>query len=252
MLAREVPAKSFICIIQMNELNYRMSRASSKKLAGDPKQRLIEAGLEIFGMYNLEGATTRQLASRARVNQAAIPYYFGGKEGLYLAVVQYMVDLRTRELRPAILQMRGLVQKQNLTPAEAFDLLKAVFGQFLEKMLSGGIDTAWARIIIREQMQPTKAFDLLYEQWMRFVHETISGLLAVILRKKATDQQVILRAHTVLGQILIFIAGRQTILRRVSWESYDEESVKAVRQAVFDQLDLMFKPLVQTAAKGSR
>ena len=85
--------QSFICLIQMNELPCTMGRTPSKKLAGDPKQRLIEAGLEIFGMYNLEGATTRQLASRARVNQAAIPYYFGGKEGLYLAVVQYMVDL---------------------------------------------------------------------------------------------------------------------------------------------------------------
>jgi AcrR family transcriptional regulator len=236
----------------MNELAYSMSRTASKKTAADPKQRLIEAGLEIFGTFNLEGATTRQLASRAGVNQAAIPYYFGGKEELYLAVVQHMVDLRTRELRPVILQMRELVQKQNLTPAEAFEMLKAIFGQFLEKMLSGGIDTAWARIIIREQMQPTKAFDVLYQHWMRFVHETITGLLAVILRKKPTDQQVILRAHSLLGQMLIFIAGRQTILRRVSWQTYDEQSVKAVRQALFDQMDLMFKPLVQTAAKGSR
>jgi TetR/AcrR family transcriptional regulator, regulator of cefoperazone and chloramphenicol sensitivity len=236
----------------MNELTYGMSRTASKKTAGDAKQRLIEAGLEIFGTFNLEGATTRQLASRAGVNQAAIPYYFGGKEELYLAVVQHMVDLRTRELRPAILQMRELVQKQNLTPAEAFEMLKAIFGQFLEKMLSGGIDTAWARIIIREQMQPTKAFDVLYQHWMRFVHETITGLLAVILRKKPTDQQVILRAHALLGQMLIFIAGRQTILRRVSWETYDEQSVKAVRQALFDQMDLMLKPLVQTAAKGSK
>jgi AcrR family transcriptional regulator len=38
------------------------------------KQRLIDAGLEIFGTYNLEGATTRQLAEQAGVNQAAIPY----------------------------------------------------------------------------------------------------------------------------------------------------------------------------------
>ena len=38
------------------------------------KQRLIKAGLEIFGTFNLKGATTRQLARRAGVNQAAIPY----------------------------------------------------------------------------------------------------------------------------------------------------------------------------------
>src|SRR5579864_5114735 len=62
----------------------------------DAKQRLIEAGLEIFGTFNLEGATTRQLADRAGVNQAAIPYYFGGKEGLYLAVIKHVVGESSR------------------------------------------------------------------------------------------------------------------------------------------------------------
>ena len=66
----------------------------------DAKQRLIEAGLEIFGAFNLEGATTRQLAERAGVNQAAIPYYFGGKEGLYLAVIQYMLEHKGARVLP--------------------------------------------------------------------------------------------------------------------------------------------------------
>ena len=168
----------------MNELVIAMAANPPKKPALDPKQRLIEAGLEIFGMFNLEGATTRQLAARAGVNQAAIPYYFGGKEGLYLAVVQHMVDERTKEIRPAILRIRELVQKQQLAPTQALEQLKTIFGEFLGKMLGGGVNTSWARIIVREQMQPTKAFDLLYEQWMRYVHETVSGLLAVILQKK--------------------------------------------------------------------
>jgi AcrR family transcriptional regulator len=236
----------------MNELVIAMAANPPKKPALDPKQRLIEAGLEIFGMFNLEGATTRQLAARAGVNQAAIPYYFGGKEGLYLAVVQHMVDERTKEIRPAILRIRELVQKQQLAPTQALEQLKTIFGEFLGKMLGGGVNTSWARIIVREQMQPTKAFDLLYEQWMRYVHETVSGLLAVILQKKATDQQVILRAHALVGQMLVFIAGRQTILRRVGWDGYDEHSVQLVRQAVFDQLDLMLKPIAQRAAKGGR
>jgi AcrR family transcriptional regulator len=60
----------------------------------DAKKRLIKAGLEIFGTFNLEGATTRQLAQRAGVNQAAIPYYFGGKEGLYLAVIEHLITIK--------------------------------------------------------------------------------------------------------------------------------------------------------------
>ena len=67
----------------------------------DAKQRLIKAGMEIFGTFNLEGATTRQLAERAEVNQAAIPYYFGGKEGHYLAVIEHLIRTRAKTKRGA-------------------------------------------------------------------------------------------------------------------------------------------------------
>jgi AcrR family transcriptional regulator len=32
--------------------------------------------------------TTLQLATSAQVNQASIPYHFGGKEGVYLAIAE--------------------------------------------------------------------------------------------------------------------------------------------------------------------
>ena len=82
----------------------------------DAKQRLIEAGLEIFGILNLEGATTRQLAQRAGVNQAAIPYYFGGKEGLYLAVIEHLLTHKASRVRPLVLQIREDLAKEPAEP----------------------------------------------------------------------------------------------------------------------------------------
>ncbi|MRR31366.1 TetR family transcriptional regulator, partial [bacterium] len=52
------------------------------------RRKLIEAGIEIFGVYGYEAATTRMLSKAAKVNLGAIPYHFGSKEGLYHAVVQ--------------------------------------------------------------------------------------------------------------------------------------------------------------------
>jgi AcrR family transcriptional regulator len=164
----------------------------------DAKQRLIKAGLEIFGKFNLEGATTRKLARRAGVNQAAVPYYF-----------------------------------------------KTLFGVYLQVLLDDKAATTWARILMREQMQPTKAFHLLYERWIRPVHETLAALLAVILKKGPTDPNVILRTHILVGQIQIFLSGRETIRRRVNWEGYDESARKQIQKAVFDQLDLFLQPLIR-------
>jgi TetR/AcrR family transcriptional regulator, regulator of cefoperazone and chloramphenicol sensitivity len=221
----------------------------TKPIAGQPeldaKQRLIEAGLEIFGTLNLEGATTRQLALRAGVNQAAIPYYFGGKEGLYLAVIEHLLTHKASRVRPLVLEIGEVLQQNQLRPGEALERIKSIFGAFLQILLEDKATTTWARIIMREQMQPTKAFDLIYERWIRPVHETLSALLAVVLRKKATDPGLILRTHTLVGQILIFLSGRETILRRLNWKAYNESERKQIQKAVFDQLDLMLQPLIE-------
>ncbi len=191
----------------------------------DAKQRLIKAGLEIFGTFNLEGATTRQLAERAGVNQAAIPYYFGGKEGLYLAVIEYVITRKASRVRPVLLQVNELLQQKQLNPEEAVNQIKTAFGVYLQV--------------------PTKAFHLLYERWIRHVHETLAALLAVILQKRPTDPNVILRTHMLVGQIQIFLSGRETIRRRVNWEGYDESARKQIQKAVFDQLDLFLQPLIR-------
>src|SRR5258707_7074127 len=122
----------------------------------DAKQRLIKAGLEIFGTFNLEGATTRQLAERAGVNQAAIPYYFGGKEGLYLAVIQYMLEHKGARVLPVAEEIRREMTSRELAPQEALALVRMLFSTIVSVLLEDQATTTWARIIVREQMQPTK------------------------------------------------------------------------------------------------
>ena len=63
--------------------------------------------------------------------------------------------------------------------------------------------------------------------------------LAVILEKKPTDRRVILRSHMVVGQILIFLAGRETIRRRLNLTGYSDEELKEIKQALDDQLELL-------------
>ncbi len=205
----------------------------------DAKQRLIDAGLEIFGTYNLEGATTRQLAEHAGVNQAAIPYYFGGKEGLYVAVIQYLFTTNFAIIGPVVAGLEKDLTARKLTRDEALALLKKLLGTMMQIVLTRKASSTWARIIMREQMQPTQAFNLIYEKGIRRVHETVSALLAIILEKKPTDRKVILRAHMAVGHVLIFLAGRETIRRRLNLTGYTDAEVKEIRQALEEQLDLL-------------
>ena len=216
------------------------------------RARLLDAAADIFGTYNLEGATTRQLAERAGVNQAAIPYYFGGKEGLYLATVEHFFSVHAPTIQSVVAEIRSKLAANDIDRSEALNLLKRLLEQMLEVLLRQQTNRSFGRIIIREQMQPTKAFDLIYERVIRHVHETISVLLAIVLDRKADDRAVILRAQMIVGQILIFLSGRETIRRRLNLTGYTEQEYAEIKAALDEQLDLL-KPvgLASPFAKGS-
>ena len=76
----------------------------------DTRLRLIEAALEVFSERGYAAATTRDLASRAGVNLAAIPYHFGGKEALYLAVAGHVAGRIRSEMADAVGAATGLLQ----------------------------------------------------------------------------------------------------------------------------------------------
>ena len=62
------------------------------------KKQLIAAALAQFGEYGMN-ATTREIAAQAGQNIAAITYYFGSKEDLYLACAQWIADFIGEQFR---------------------------------------------------------------------------------------------------------------------------------------------------------
>jgi AcrR family transcriptional regulator len=52
------------------------------------REALLEAGATLFSERGLDGASTEDIAERAGVNKALISYHFGGKRGLYAAIVE--------------------------------------------------------------------------------------------------------------------------------------------------------------------
>ncbi len=63
------------------------------------KEKLISAAINQFGEYGLH-ATTRDIAAAAGQNIAAIPYYFGSKEDLYMASAQWIADFIRTHFQP--------------------------------------------------------------------------------------------------------------------------------------------------------
>lgn len=51
------------------------------------RQRLLDAAREVFSEFGYNGASVRQIVSRAGTNVAAVNYHFGGKDALYKEVL---------------------------------------------------------------------------------------------------------------------------------------------------------------------
>ncbi len=65
------------------------------------RQRILEAAVQDFAAHGFEGASVRRIAERAGENVGLIPYYFGSKENLWKAAVDYHFTRLRNYLREA-------------------------------------------------------------------------------------------------------------------------------------------------------
>src|SRR5262245_12347960 len=129
----------------------------------DLRLRLLDAAIEVFGRHGFDGASTRMLARAAGVNLQAIPYHFGGKEGLYLAVADYIAERIRAHIGPVASKIRAHAAAASLdggtlSPDEARAFLTEMLEAAAGLMVSEE-SAHWARFIVSEQMEPTAAFE---------------------------------------------------------------------------------------------
>ena len=65
-----------------------MKAPSARRDAAGSRDRILAAALDEFARYGLGGARVDRIAARARANKRMLYYYFGNKEGLFLAVLE--------------------------------------------------------------------------------------------------------------------------------------------------------------------
>ncbi len=213
------------------------------------RARLLQAAFLVFAQHGFEAATTRMVAAEAKVNLAAIPYYFGGKEGLYHAVVQSMVDRIQEHMRPGIEAARALLTKEAPARDEIINLLAAMLPGPIT-IFAGPMGPYVGMIIAREQQQPTSAFTILYDGYVRIVHELGTKLVARYLSIEDESPEAIIRTHALAGQMFVFLGARATILRRLGKEKFNEEDVQLIQRVLAEQVRATLKGLDLLASQS--
>jgi AcrR family transcriptional regulator len=195
------------------------------------RQRLVEAAVRVFGENGYHAVGTRDLAEAAGANQAAIPYYFGGKDGLHKAAAEDVAAAGRAAFAPLLERVKS-APPESLGRAALADLVRSAFSG-LTRGLVGPLGEGFrAGFIVREQLRPGPAFDILYEGYIREVHEAITTLVATSRGIGPRTARAALEAHALIGSALAFLVARPALLRRLGWDDYSARRLNDIEDAV--------------------
>lgn len=159
----------------------------------DTKERLIEAGIEIFSKRGFADASVRQICARAEANAAAVNYHFGGKAAFYAEV------LATCHLRAV--RRRPMPELED-DPGHPEAVLRAWIRWFLELLMIDG-DGPLGRLMAREMADPTPAIDQLLLRSLLPMMGRLARILRAVL-PEVPDPTLRLCHNSLLGQLLFY------------------------------------------------
>lgn len=226
-----------------------MARATRTR--GDStRAALIRAALEIFGRDGFHAASTRAIAQAAGVNQALIGFHFGGKQGLYLATLEYVLGRIGERMGPLLARVAADLGARDAGPRVAGARLRRhlphvhLITDGLVAMLTAEESRAWARLILREQQDPSAAFEAHYERSIGAVLAVFTDLVARILARDAGDRKVRLLVLTFVGQALVFRAAAAAAHRHLGRRRFARKDVAMIQALIRDNVSAVLTAAV--------
>jgi AcrR family transcriptional regulator len=203
----------------------------------EAQSRILRAALRVFGRDGFELATTRRIAQAADVSLPAIKYYFGNKQGLYLACAREIVDRYQSEVGEELLAIAADLEG-GCSANAARDHLKWVMRRV--SAIAGGEGAApRTAFVLREMNEQGPAFEILYrELWQPGVRLT-AALVARIEDKPKSDQESHLRALMLHASLTAFNTTRPVSMRYlddVARALVDDEALELI-DAQIDALE---------------
>lgn len=172
------------------------AQAPSTDAPPNTRERLLQAGMEVFAEQGFANASIRRICSRAKANPAAINYYFGDKEQFYAEV------LATCHLRAW--QRRPIPRLADFETPEA--ALEAWIRWFLELLTVDG-EGPLGRLMAREMADPSGAIDVLIERSMAPMMTTLLEIMAALMPTAPAERRQLCQ-QSVVGQCLFYRHAR--------------------------------------------
>jgi TetR/AcrR family transcriptional regulator, regulator of cefoperazone and chloramphenicol sensitivity len=208
----------------------------------ETRQRLLEVALEAFGDASYKVATTRRIAEAAGVSLPTLQYYFGGKEGLYRACADAIVERYRRHTQAAASAAAKALSEEGAAEA-ARSHLKAVICALAGFLVGSTEAEHWAQFVARELRDPGPAFEILYESLWRPGVNLTARLIARILGRPENDPAARIKALLLISSLSAFESRRSIALRTMGWSTIGHSELAMVLAGLDSQIDAIGRGL---------
>jgi AcrR family transcriptional regulator len=185
------------------------------------REKIIKAASRAFALNGYEGASIRTIVAEAEVNQAAINYHFGSKEGLYRAVLETALRALMSEDAPQRLgkfsreaQLRQFVRRQ-LRPITARDEL-----------------SDYVRVFGWETLKPSAVFRKFMAREAAPFFAAATDLVRRFLPDNTTNKQAVVAALWLFGQCNIFVRNAELLAHPPLRLKVDERFVDRLAETI--------------------
>jgi TetR/AcrR family transcriptional regulator, regulator of cefoperazone and chloramphenicol sensitivity len=186
----------------------------------DTRQRLLDAAEQVFSEKGFKAASVREICNKAGANIAAINYYFGDKESLYIETVKYAH-------RSCIEGAPFPEWEPNTPPVQMLcDFIRVI----VTRMHAPQSPSA-TQLMMREMVQPTAACRAVVEEYIQPMAQKLGAILAQLM-PGTTRQQQTLVAFSIVGQSLFYRNHRAIAALVVGEEEFRRFDVDLVARHI--------------------
>jgi AcrR family transcriptional regulator len=174
------------------------------------RQRIIDAAGELFAERGFDATTVRDICQAAYANVAAVNYYFGDKQRLYVEAV-----VRAHRWR---MERVTMPEWSAHTPPET--KLADFIRTFILRVRSGPGDTWHTRLMMREIVHPSAACAELVQSSIRPQFEILIAILRELFPHESDAEKLRLMAFSIVGQCLFYHFADPVIRNLLSDKEY--------------------------------
>lgn len=211
-----------------------LSKGSRK--GEETRRRILDVALREFGAFGFAGTSTRRIAEHASVNLPALRYYFGGKQGLYLACAHEIVGEYQTGMQTLQSEFRRALD-EGMTHEAARASLKAVLRALVDVQVGAQRSDVWMTFVQREISEQGPAFRLLFGSLWAPGVDLAADLIACIRGERGRTEAARMRALLLVSSLAAFGVARPIALEYLDWSTLDPANLERIKRAFDEQID---------------